>query len=535
RPVAPSQRAAKQAGYATPHSRSAHPRPINTKPAALKHRPAKKKKRLSGWLLLLPVGLVGMFGIVVIAGLLLFQMSFANTILPRVSAGGVALGGMTETEATNALNAAWNTILLSDGEATWSVNPSTIGITLDASATAERAFAQGHGEGGLTAFFNDVDITPVLSVNSATMNTELANLASTIETPARNAGVAFVDGEVQATPPEDGTMIDIQATISALQADASILADGVLELTMLPVSPAVTDASALVAEAESLLGSPIEIRVFDPVTGDSVYWSAQPDVWANWLTATSDPSSAIGLSLSADADSVRSYLTTQATNSFDSTRTLDFDTASASVQSAIEAGTPNSAIVTVKHTDRTHTVQSGETITSIAWDYGIPYLYIVQANGGVESVSVGQQLTIPPADMFLEGNNNPDKRIIVSISEQRTYVYENGELIYNWLSSTGISDSPTWTGIYQIQSRELNAYAGNWNLYMPNFMAVYQPVPGAGFTNGFHGFPTRGGGQLLWENSLGTRVTYGCILLSNTNIAILYEWAEDGVIVEIRP
>ncbi|MEL6525176.1 MAG: L,D-transpeptidase, partial [Chloroflexota bacterium] len=174
-------------------------------------------------------------------------------------------------------------------------------------------------------------------------------------------------------------------------------------------------------------------------------------------------------------------------------------------------------------------------ITSIAWDYGIPYLYIVQANGGVESVSVGQQLTIPPADMFLEGNNNPNKRIIVSISEQRTYVYENGELIYNWLSSTGISDSPTWTGIYQIQSRELNAYAGNWNLYMPNFMAVYQPVPGAGFTNGFHGFPTRGGGQLLWENSLGTRVTYGCILLSNTNIAILYEWAEDGVIVEIRP
>jgi lipoprotein-anchoring transpeptidase ErfK/SrfK len=70
---------------------------------------------------------------------------------------------------------------------------------------------------------------------------------------------------------------------------------------------------------------------------------------------------------------------------------------------------------------------------------------------------------------------------------------------------------------------------------MPNFMGVYQPIPGADFTNGFHGFPTRGGGQLLWENSLGTRVTYGCILLSNTNIGLLYDWAEPGVVVEIMP
>ena len=71
-------------------------------------------------------------------------------------------------------------------------------------------------------------------------------------------------------------------------------------------------------------------------------------------------------------------------------------------------------------------------------------------------------------------------------------------------------------------------------LYMPNFMGVYQPVPGAAFTNGFHGFPTRGGGQLLWENSLGRKVTYGCILLHNNNMQQLYNWAEEGVVVEIQ-
>ena len=55
------------------------------------------------------------------------------------------------------------------------------------------------------------------------------------------------------------------------------------------------------------------------------------------------------------------------------------------------------------------------------------------------------------------------------------------------------------------------------------------------FTNGFHGFPTRGGSQLLWTNSLGTRVTYGCILISNDHIRQLYDWAEDGVVVQITP
>jgi lipoprotein-anchoring transpeptidase ErfK/SrfK len=38
----------------------------------------------------------------------------------------------------------------------------------------------------------------------------------------------------------------------------------------------------------------------------------------------------------------------------------------------------------------------------------------------------------------------------------------------------------------------------------------------------------------LWTNSLGTRVTYGCILLSNDNAALLWEWAQEGVVVEIR-
>jgi lipoprotein-anchoring transpeptidase ErfK/SrfK len=202
------------------------------------------------------------------------------------------------------------------------------------------------------------------------------------------------------------------------------------------------------------------------------------------------------------------------------------------VQESIKRG-ETQPYARVYHRDGQYVVQSGETITSIAWDVGVPYLYIQQANGGLSNVSPGQTITIPSPDNFLPYPVVPDKRIVVSISGQRTTVYENGAVKWDWMTSTGISDSPTWPGIYQIISHEPNAYAGNWDLWMPNFMGVYQPIPGADFTNGFHGFPTRGGSQLLWTNSLGTRVTYGCILLSNENIQLLYDWAEEGVVVEI--
>jgi hypothetical protein len=39
---------------------------------------------------------------------------------------------------------------------------------------------------------------------------------------------------------------------------------------------------------------------------------------------------------------------------------------------------------------------------------------------------------------------------------------------------------------------------------------------------------------LLWQGDLGHKVTYGCVLVSSTNAALLYDWADEGVVVEIQ-
>ncbi len=523
-----------------------HPQPAPRIPAAAPSQPLRKKplpanrkpRHPRKKLLLLVIPLLGILtlGVVVLGSLIAVRVAFAETMLPGVQVGQVALGGYDRSEAAQVLNREWSRITLRDGDRTWDVDPALLGISLDVDATVAAAFRQGHGEGSWTALFSTVQVPPVVAVDAAIMQAELERTADTFAIPAQNAGVALVNGAVQATEPRYGRALDVGATVAAVQADPiAALDSGSLQLVMREVTPAVLDSSPLAAQAQALLNNPLDIRVFDPVTGDSIYWSAMPDVWGAWLTATPDPNSPIGLALDADPAQIEAYLRAQAANTLDASRTIDAAAGAESVRAAIAAGQPQSAAVTVQHQGRTHIVRSGESITSIAWDYGIPYLYIVEANNGLQSVSVGQEIIIPPADSFLLLPVVPDKRIEVSISQQRTRVYENGVLIWDWASSTGIADSPTWPGVYQILSHEPNAYAGNWDLWMPNFLGVYQPVPGTSFTNGFHGFPTRGGGQLLWENSLGTRVTYGCILLSDTNAQLLYNWAEEGVVVEILP
>ena len=55
-----------------------------------------------------------------------------------------------------------------------------------------------------------------------------------------------------------------------------------------------------------------------------------------------------------------------------------------------------------------------------------------------------------------------------------------------------------------------------------------------GFMNGIHGLPTLSDGRRLWGNILGRPASYGCIILDLKNAKWLYDWAEDGVVVEIE-
>lgn len=476
--------------------------------------------------------------VIVTVSLGLFYTS--DLIVPGVEALGVDLGGKTTDQAVNLLLQEWQrrVIVLDAGDTTWSVAPTMVGIMLDAEATAQAAHRQGRSLGALADGLrggDSLDVAPVWRVDTAIARSNLEALAPRLEVASVDAGLQLVAGRVEASRPVAGRSLNVTVTADWLEQHVDqVVERGRLDLVLVPVQPAITDVSPAVAQANQLLNNRLSIQVYDPVTHETIAWAVGPEAWSAWLSLSVHPLDPTRLQWEIDTEKARAFLADDQATMLGPDRYLDLDRLTAGVEAVITAQKPD-VYARVFHRGRQHTVQTGETLSSLARHYGMPYPWIQQANPGLaDALSVGQIITIPSPDVLLPLPVVENKRIVVSLSQQRMWAYEDSALKWDWPVSTGIESSPTAPGVFQVQTHEPNAYASNWNLWMPYFVGIYRPLPGSDFMNGFHGFPTRDGSALLWTGDLGHPVTYGCLLISTENATALYHWAETGVVVEIR-
>ena len=472
--------------------------------------------------------------------LALLQVDRSDRILARVETMGVNLGGMSTSQAARALQQQWDQrgIEIITGDSSTSHTPTELGILLDAETMAQAAHTLGRSPEHISTILRrgpPISVPTVWAVDPARSEAYLRVMAAQFDRATVEAGLRWRGGMVEATPSESGQAMDVASALSWLaQHAADILAERRWTLPVKFLSPPIRDASGAAWEANRLLANTIAIRVYDPITDDLWTWAIGPDEWAPWLNLGLTAGEPPGLRWEIDEGMAGAGLQ-ELEAALGSDRRLDAGEATDAVTEAMTSGSW-AARLRAYHRDRQYTVQEGEALASIAFDHGIPYPWIQQANPGVsDSLHVGQILTIPSPDVLLPLPVQEGKRITVSLSSQMMWAYEEGELQWQWQVSTGMPSSPTSPGVFQIQTHELDAYAANWDLSMPHFMGIYEPAPGADVMNGFHGFPSRGGAQLLWTSSLGRPVTYGCILISSENATTLYEWAEDGTVVEIHP
>ena len=183
-----------------------------------------------------------------------------------------------------------------------------------------------------------------------------------------------------------------------------------------------------------------------------------------------------------------------------------------------------------------YTVQAGDTVSSIAVRNGTTAWAIVQANhlANANFIYVGQRLVIPggsapaPAPAPQPSSN---KRIVIDLSEQHMYVYQDGGLLYSWVTSTGMPGAATIPGNFKVLTKLPNAYAYTWGLQMPYWLGIYWA---GSLQNGIHALPIMADGRILWDGYLGQPVSYGCVILSTENAQTLYNWAEVGTPVDIQ-
>ena len=529
--------------YTAPPRMVARPHPVHAQPRQA-FRLGRRTRRRKGPDLAIIMVLAGSLAALLFlplgaaVGLYAYFQVFER-ILPGVHVGKTRLSGMSVEQATIELHKTWNlehSIMVSDGIKTLQVPPSTLGLSVDAWLTASAAYRVGHEQPILVELDQMIysvekgwGIQPLLNFDPDEARAGLEMISGQISKPPRNAVLQLQGRTLVAVPGELGYTINIEETLSRLASDPhGVYLGESFQVVLKPVTPHITDVSEAMVEAQRLLDTPLTIRAYDPIFNEWLDLPVSPESVAGWLKIETDEQ---GPQVSIDSNRVADYLTSlEAT--LDQGRWVDASRYAQPFAEAVRAG--DSFTLQLNHKATKYIIQPGDTMIKIGWKVGMPYWKLLQANPGMnpDAMWAGQEIVVPSKDELLPLPVVANKRIVISISEQRLWAYQDGSLLSEHIISTGIDRSPTQPGIFQVQTHEINAYASVWDLHMPNFLGIYEAWPG--FMNGIHGLPTLSNGRRLWANVLGRPASYGCIILNLDAAEWLYNWAEDGVIVEIQ-
>jgi LysM repeat protein len=178
----------------------------------------------------------------------------------------------------------------------------------------------------------------------------------------------------------------------------------------------------------------------------------------------------------------------------------------------------------------THVVEAGQELGLISKMYDVSMQDIITMNdiSDPDLLFVGQELTIPAAGIFEPtaedappAPNNRGRSILVSISSQRIYAYENGELVHSHIVSTGLPDTPTVLGDYSVYVKYTADDMSGPDYFLPQ-------VPWTMYF--FQGYAIHG---TYWHSSFGRPMSHGCVNLPVDEAQWFFDFASVGTPVRV--
>ncbi|MFA5134690.1 MAG: L,D-transpeptidase family protein [Patescibacteria group bacterium] len=143
---------------------------------------------------------------------------------------------------------------------------------------------------------------------------------------------------------------------------------------------------------------------------------------------------------------------------------------------------------------------------------------IFPAAGDIDKDGYGEILAVP-------GRKNGDgivDKILVDLSEQRLWAFDNDELVNTFLVSTGLPGTPTLPGDFTISQKIFSKLYSGPDYYLPNTLWNMR-FDGSRLLHGAY-----------WHNNFGHRMSHGCVNISYPNAEWLYNATPIGARVFVQ-
>jgi len=115
-----------------------------------------------------------------------------------------------------------------------------------------------------------------------------------------------------------------------------------------------------------------------------------------------------------------------------------------------------------------------------------------------------------------------EKWIDVNLSEQMLYAYEGDTIVGAFLVSTGLPDTPTVTGQYNVYVKLPSTRMTGPGYDLPNVPYTMYFYKGYGI----HG--------TYWHSNFGSPMSHGCVNMETGEAGWLYDWAYVGILVNVH-
>jgi vancomycin resistance protein YoaR len=225
-----------------------------------------------------------------------FQLMYAGRIFPGVSIAGVDLSGLSPSEAALRLNQNLTypytgKIVLRDGNKVWVVTPAQMGMTFDASASAQAAYRLGRSgglfaslDGQLRARSQGAEVSPVILFDQRVAHQYLQALSAEVDQPVMEASLKVEGTNVVALPGQVGRNLDVEGTLVFLSAQMQTFRDGEVPLVIREQQPEIMDVSSQADVARRVLSEPLRLYIPNAAEGDPGPWTYDVQILANMLT-----------------------------------------------------------------------------------------------------------------------------------------------------------------------------------------------------------------------------------------------------------